>query len=328
MSDPGTGLLQTVRLAMRTRHYSPRTEKSYVHWIWDYVQFHERRNPKDLGAEDVSRYLTSLAVDRRVSPATQQQALSALLFLYRHVLHLDLPWLDDVVRAKVRRRLPVVLSQDEVRRLLDHMRGRPWLVAALLYGSGMRLLEALQLRVKDVDFERRHLVIREGKGNKDRLTMLPEMAKEALRDQLERAATLHRRDLADGGGRVDLPGALARKYRNADRSWEWQYVFPAERTYTTGTGERRRHHFHESAVQRAVREAAHAARIVKRVTPHTLRHSFATHLIEHGYDIRTVQELLGHRDVNTTMIYVHVLNQGPKGIRSPGDTLNLQRRDD
>ena len=295
---------------------------AYVYWIWDFVQFHGRRHPNRLGGEEVASYLTCLAVDRQVAPQTQRQALSAILFLYRHVLRQNLPWMDDVIRAKVKRRLPVVLSRAETALLLDQLRGTPRLIAQLLYGGGLRLLEALRLRVKDVDFDRVHLVIRQGKGGKDRLTMLPATTVEPLRAQLAHARALHARDLEDGGGRIELPRALRRKYPNAGKEWIWQYVFPASRTFADNSGERRRHHLHESSIQRSVRAAAIQAGIPKRVTPHTLRHSFATHLIEAGYDIRTVQELLGHRDVNTTMIYVHVLNQGPRGIQSPADTLS------
>jgi integron integrase len=261
-------------------------------------------------------------VERRVSAATQNQALAALLFLYREVLDSPLPWVAGVIRAKASRRLPTVLTRDEVRSLLAELTGVPWLTAMLLYGAGLRLLECLTLRVKDLDFGAEQVVVRGGKGGKDRVTPLPVRFREPLERHVEQVRALHSRDLTAGGGRVSLPGALERKYPNAGREWRWQYVFPATRQYLDRvTGERRRHHLHESVLQRAVREAAARAGLRKRVTCHTLRHSFATHLLEAGYDIRTIQELLGHRDVSTTMIYTHVLNRGGRGVRSPADSL-------
>lgn len=310
------------KAAMRLRHLSPRTERSYLHWMHRYWEFHARQNPAVLGAEHVTAFLNHLASEGEVAPSTQNQALSALLFLYRHVLHVDLPWLDGLVRAKRSRRLPVVLTRDETSSVLSRMEGVPQLIATMLYGAGLRLLEGCRLRVKDVDVERRVITVREGKGDKDRVTMLPAVIVPRLKEQLDRARDLHERDLRSGGGWVELPHALARKYPAAGREWQWQWVFPATRTYVhAASGERRRHHLHETVIQQAVRDAARAADLSKRVTPHTFRHSFATHLLEAGYDIRTIQELLGHSDVSTTMIYTHVLNRGPNGVRSPADDL-------
>lgn len=275
-----------------------------------------------MGAPEITKFLSSLAVEGNVAASTQNQALSALLFLYRDVLEQDLPWLDDVVRAKRPARLPVVLTRDEVRTLLLQMHGVPRLMAMLLYGAGLRLLECAHLRVKDVDFARNQLVVRSGKGDKDRVTMLPAVVKADLTRHLEAVKQQHEMDLRYGAGWVELPSALARKYPNAGREWPWQWVFPATRIYVErATGQRRRHHLHESVLQRAVREALMKAAIPKRASCHTFRHSFATHLLEDGHDIRTVQELLGHRDVNTTMIYTHVLNRGPAGVQSPADRM-------
>jgi len=313
-------LLQQVREAMRVRRYSPRTETAYVAWIRRFILFHGKRHPLELGEAELTRFLTSLAVVHKVSASTQNQALSALLFLYRRVLRREPPWLDDVVHARKPRRLPVVLSRDEVARVLARLEGAPRLVASLLYGSGLRLMECLQLRVKDLDFECGRIVVRAGKGGHDRVTVLARSVREPLRRHLERVRALHERDLAEGGGRVDLPEALARKYPRAGREWPWQYVFPATRRWVDArTGEPRRHHYHATAVQRAFKQALRMARIAKPASCHTLRHSFATHLLEDGYDIRTIQELLGHKDVSTTMVYTHVLNRGPRGVRSPAD---------
>ena len=275
-----------------------------------------------MGAPEVSRFLTSLAVDGNVAASTQNQALSALLFLYRDVLDQDMPWLDDVVRAKGPQRLPVVLTRAEVRAVIQQLQGTPRLMAFLMYGAGLRLLECARLRVQDVDFASNQIVVRGGKGSKDRVTMLPSTVKADLIRHLHRVKRQHEHDLQHGAGWVELPWALARKYPNAGREWAWQWVFPATRFYVDRiTGQRRRHHLHESVLQRAVREAARCASIAKRATCHTFRHSFATHLLEDNYDIRTVQELLGHRDVSTTQIYTHVLNRGPGGVRSPADRL-------
>jgi len=321
---PKPRLLDRVRAAARTRHYSRRTEKAYVAWTRRYVLFHGKRHPLEMGGPEVAKFLTFLAVDGHVSASTQNQALSALLFLYREVLGRDLPWLDDVVRAKRTVRLPVVLTRDEVRAVIRELRGTHRLVATLLYGAGLRLLEGVRLRVKDIDFARNQIIVRTGKGDKDRATPLPAVAVPALAAHLQVIRRLHERDLRRGAGWVELPWALARKYPNAAREWTWQWVFPATRFYVDGeTGQRRRHHLHESVLQRAVKEAVRSAGIPKPATCHTLRHSFATHLLEAGRDIRTVQELLGHRDLSTTQIYTHVLNQGPAGVRSPADDLGL-----
>ncbi|MCM5682494.1 integron integrase [Schlegelella sp. S2-27] len=315
-------LLDQIRHRARLLHYSLRTEDTYVDWVRRFILFHGKRHPREMGAAEVAAFLTHLAVDRQVAASTQNQAKAALLFLYGQVLGLDLPWLADVVAAKVPRRLPVVLTQREARDLLLQMNGTMWLAAALLYGTGMRLLECLRLRVKDVEFERRELIVRQGKGNKDRVTVLPENLLLPLQQQVDQAQAWHRKDLDAGLGEVHLPDALAVKYRSAGRSWGWQYVFPSPvRSVDPRTGKERRHHLHEHSVQRAVAAAARRAGIVKPCSPHVLRHSFATHLLQAGYDIRTVQELLGHADVATTMIYTHVLNKGGRGVRSPLDAL-------
>ena len=314
--------LDTVRAELRTRHYSRRTEEAYLAWIRRYIVFNEKRHPAVMGAAEVSRFLTWLAVDRHVAASTQNQALGALLFLYRAVIGIDLPWLDDLVRARRPERLPIVLTREEVRLVLDEMAGVPRLMTFLLYGAGLRLLECCHLRVQDIDFAKSQVLVRSGKGDKDRATMLPGALKPDLARHLRTALTQHRRDLARGAGWVELPGALARKYPHAGRQWSWQWVFPATRTYADApTGQRRRHHLHESVLQRAVKDAVLRTGLTKRAGPHTFRHSFATHLLEAGHDIRTVQELLGHRDVSTTMIYTHVLNRGPAGVQSPIDAL-------
>ncbi len=307
---------------MRLRHFSPRAEDAYLGWMRRYYDFHDRRDPAQLGAEHVTAFLNALATQGRVAASTQNQALAALLFLYRQVLDLDLPWLDDLVHAKTPVRLPVVLSREEVRAALEKLVGEPRLMATLLYGSGLRLLECCRLRVKDVDCARKQLTVRRGKGDKDRATMLPGSTQHALAAQLERVRAQHERDLAAGAGWVEVPVALAKKLPNAGREWPWQWVFPATRIYRCReTGQKRRHHLHETVLQRAVRRAVLESGIAKRATCHSFRHSFATHLLEDGSDIRTVQQLLGHKDVATTMIYTHVLNRGPAGVRSPADRL-------
>jgi integron integrase len=320
---PPPRLLPQLREALRVRHYSLRTEQVYVQWVRRFVHFHGLRHPRELGAAEVEAFLTHLAAARNVAPSTQGQAKSALLFLYRHVLGVQLPWLEEVVSAKAPRRLPVVLTPREVRDLLHHLDGGTMgLVAALLYGTGMRLLEGLRLRVKDVEFERREVVVRQGKGGKDRVTVLPENLIAPMREQIERARRWHRQDLDAGRAGVWLPDALSVKYPNAGRAWGWQWVFPSPvLSVDPRSGAERRHHLHEQSVQRAVAGAARRAGIGKPCSPHVLRHSFATHLLQAGYDIRTVQELLGHSDVKTTMIYTHVLNRGGRAVRSPLDAI-------
>ncbi len=315
-------LLDQLRATLRVRHMSLNTEEAYVDWARRFILFHGKRHPKELGAAEVQAFLSHLAVERHVSASTQNQAKAALLFLYKRVLEVDLPWLNEVVQAKERRRLPVVLSPGEVRSLLDQLDGTMGLAAALLYGTGLRLLEGLRLRVKDLDFERLEVTVRSGKGDQDRVTMLPERLAAPLRAHLAKVKTLHEKDLAEGFGEVFLPDALAAKYKGAARQWGWQWVFPsAVRSLDPRSGRTRRHHLFPESVQRAVREAARRAELAKPVTPHVLRHSFATHLLTAGHDIRTVQELLGHKDVATTMIYTHVVNKGGRGVSSPLDGL-------
>ncbi len=313
-------LLDQVRGKIRLKHYSLRTEQAYSDWIRRFIRFHGTRHPREMGAAEVESFLTHLAVDGKVAASTQNQAKSALLFLYKEVLESELPWLDNVEQAKAPKRLPVVLTRAEVQALLTRLEGTHWLMASLLYGAGLRLMECLRLRVKDVDFARKEILVRDGKGFKDRVTMLPVALVEPLRAHLERVRELHRQDIADGFGAVYLPYALERKYPNAGREWIWQYIFPsAKRSVDPRSGETRRHHVQDQALQRAIKQAVRDADLSKPTPPHTLRHSFATHLLEGGYDIRTVQELLGHSDVSTTMIYTHVLNKGGHGVTSPLD---------
>ena len=315
-------LLQALQSNMRVRHLSRRTEQAYVYWTKRFVRFCGLRHPAELGTAEVRRFLNHLAADRKLSASTQQQALSGLLFLYRHVLGRALEEPGRIPRGRAPSTLPVVLTGVEVRQVLGFLRGIHRLVGLLLYGGGLRLGECLALRVKDVDLERRELLVRRGKAGKDRVTVLPESAREGLEDQLRRVKLLHEHDVAEGQGWVELPGGLDAKYPGAARSWPWQWVFPARRTYRDPeTGRVQRHHLHESVIQRAMTEAVRASGIGKRASCHTLRHSFATHLLQAGYDIRTVQELLGHRDVATTMVYTHVLNRGGRGVRSPADSL-------
>ena len=320
--SPKPKLLDQVRLAIRTRHYSYMTEKAYVGWIKRFIFFHNKRHPAEMGEAEIAQFLSSLATESHVSASTQNQALNALLFLYREILKKDIGYVNGVVRAKRPHRLPVVLTRQEVRSTLGFLDRSDWIMAMLLYGAGLRLMECLRLRVKDIDFTTNQIVVRAGKGDKDRHTMLPATVKEPLAKHLELIRRHHQRDLERGLGRVALPNALERKYPNAGKEWGWQWVFPATSHYVDRiTGEKRRHHLHESVLQKAVKEAVQKAGVPKPASPHTFRHSFATHLLEDGYDIRTVQELLGHTDVSTTMIYTHVLNRGGKGVFSPADRL-------
>lgn len=317
-SDKPGDLLQALHQAMRERHYSIRTETAYSNWLKRYIKFSGRKHPRDLVAADLQRFLDNLVQERDVAAGTHHQALCAIAFLYQHVLKMEVPWLTEFIRPRHSRHLPVVLTRGEVRQVLDAMQGVPKLMAQLLYGSGLRLLECARLRVKDLDFEAHQLVVRCGKGQKDRLTMLPPPVVQPLRDQLKLVHAQHQTDLETGGGYVEVPGAIGKKYPNASRDWPWQWVFPATRQYRdVQSGELRRHHLHETVLQRAVKMAVIQVGITKRASCHSLRHSFATHLLEAGYDLRTIQELLGHRDVATTMIYTHVLNRGPFGVRSP-----------
>jgi integron integrase len=313
-------LLDRMTSALKARHYSKRTVEAYVRWAKRYILFHKKRHPSTMGADEANAFLTHLAVEERVSAATQNQALAAILFLYRHVLEAPLPWLKDLVKAKRAVRLPVVMSTDEVRAVINASPGIYNLIFRILYGSGLRLMECLMLRVKDLDFNRGQIMVRDPKGHRDRLTMLPNAIVEDLKAHLDAVRIVHMNDLTDGAGHVWLPNALAKRSPNSEKDWVWQWVFPASsRYYDRTAGIERRHHLHESAVQRAIKESAERAGLKKRVTCHTFRHSFATHLLERGHDIRTVQELLGHRDVATTMIYTHVLRLGPRGVRSPLD---------
>jgi integron integrase len=317
---PRPRLLDEVRSRLRLKHYSVRTEQAYLYWIRRYIQANGRRHPRELDGVSVERFLSLLATRDKVASSTQNQALSALLFLYRDVLGMALPWMESVVRAKRPQRLPVVLSKGEVAVVLRHLSGRDWLMASLLYGSGLRLMECVRLRIKDVDLQRNDITVRDGKGAKDRKTVLPVSLREALRLQIETARLAHARDVDAGFGEVWLPNALARKYPNAAKEMAWQYLFPASRrSIDPRDGRERRHHIDEKQLQRAVAAARRLAGIDKPVTPHVLRHSFATHLLESGADIRTIQELLGHKDLATTQIYTHVLNRGAGGVLSPLD---------
>jgi len=315
-------LLEHVREVIRARHYSLRTEDTYVQWIKRFILFHDKRHPQTMGAAEVQAFLTDLAVTQQVAASTQNQALSALLFLYKEVLHQEIPWLEDVIRAKKPKKLPVVLTRDEVRRVFQHLEAPSWLMASLLYGSGLRLMECLRLRVKDVDFAMHQITVREGKGAHDRVTVLPASVEELLQRHLHTVQQLHAVDLEEGYGSVYLPYALERKYPDASHDWIWQYVFPAaKRSLDPRSGIERRHHVLPLVLQRAVKGAVRRAGIAKAASCHSLRHSFATHMLEQGADIRTVQELLGHKDLNTTMIYTHVLQRGARGTRSPLDGL-------
>lgn len=314
-------LLDVYRDALRVKHYSARTEDTYVTWVKNFILFHNKRHPREMGAGEIGQFLTHLASGKEVSASTQNQAFSAILFLYRHVLHLEL---DETALAGFRpqrsRTVPTVLSKNEVKRLLADLTGTPRLMAQVMYGGGLRVMETLRLRVKDIDFDNHQIVVRDGKGENDRFTILPDSLIQPLRLHLEHVKIIHQKDLLDGFGAVYLPTALEHKYPNANREWFWQYLFPAsDRAKDKRTGLTRRHHIHETVIQKAIREAARRAKIDKHVTPHTLRHSFATHLLQGGYDIRTIQELLGHKDVKTTMIYTHVLQRGGLAVKSPLD---------
>jgi integron integrase len=320
--DGSASVLKSLRNAIRARHYSYRTEETYEMWVMRFLRFTGDKPLGDLGPGDVNSFLSHLAVEGKVAVSTQNQALSSLLFLFKEVMGRDVGWLEGLVRAKRPQRLPVVLSREEVKALLKEMEGETWIMATLLYGAGLRLSECLRLRVQDVDFDRNQITVRAGKGAKDRVTMLPSTAKEPLAQHLKGVRRIHEADLKKGHGRVDLPFALERKYTAAPTSWVWQWVFPAEGfSKDPRSEERRRHHRDETYLQKAVKRAAEKAGICKPVGPHTLRHCFATHLLESGYDIRTVQELLGHANVSTTMIYTHVLNRGGLGVKSPADGL-------
>ncbi|HAH07959.1 MAG TPA: integron integrase [Elusimicrobia bacterium] len=321
---PSGSILERIRDVVHSRHYSPRTADIYIAWVSRFIAYHGGRPPEELGKQEAEDFLSSLATNGHVSASTQNQALNALLFLYLQVLRKEIGYLDGMVRAKMPLHLPVVLTQDEVSQVLGVMNGAPRLMAMLLYGAGLRLMECCTLRVKDVDFAKCQLLIRGGKGGKDRYTMLPEALREPLQRHLGRVKQQHQEDLAIGLGRVALPNAMDRKYPNGGKEWGWQWVFPATSHYTDQvSGEKRRHHLHESVLQKAFKEARIKAGLAKPAGCHALRHSFATHLLEDGYDIRTIQELLGHKDVSTTMIYTHVLNKGGRGVRSPADKIRL-----
>ena len=316
-------LLDQVADVIRKKHYSIRTEQAYREWIKRFIFFHGKRHPKDMGEKEISQYISHLATVRNVAASTQNQALNAIVFLYRQVLRIDLGDFGPMERAKRPKRLPTVLTQGEASRVLDVMSGIQGLMIKLIYGCGLRLMECVRLRVKDIDFERNQLIVRDGKGKKDRSTMLPEQLKPLLQAHLKRVRIIHQQDLNKGFGEVYLPYALARKYPNAAKEWIWQYIFPSERISKDPRSARmRRHHINESSLQRAIRKAVRKADIPKPASPHTFRHSFATHLLEAGYDIRTVQELLGHKDVSTTMIYTHVIQKGGMGVKSPLDMLH------
>jgi len=320
-STKGKKLLDQYRDQIRIKQYSPRTEKTYTNWVREYILFHDKRHPREMGVPEINRFITHLVVDRKASASTQNQALSAILFLYRNLLNIELDEATlEFVRPKKGKRVPVVLSKDEARTLISNMTGQYRLMAQVMYGSGLRLMECLRLRIKDIDFANNRIIIYDGKGGDDRVTILPEGIVTSLRLHLADVKTIHQRDLAAGFGSVYIPYGLDKKIPTAHKQWLWQYVFPAPNLSSDPEdGVVRRHHIHETAIQKAIRMAARTARINKRVTPHTLRHSFATHLLQNGYDIRTVQELLGHKDVKTTMIYTHVLNKGGLAVRSPLD---------
>jgi len=315
-------LIEELRQALRSKHYSRRTEQSYCNWVNRFLRFHRMRHPDKMGEAEINAFLSHLALRRKVSASTQNQALSAILFLYKRVLKKEIGILGDVIRARRPKHLPIVMTREEVSEVLSRLEGQVWLMCSLMYGAGLRLTECLGLRVQDIDFGANQIIVRSGKGFKDRVTVLPQAAKGALVDHLRDVRQVHERDLAEGYGRTPLPYALAKKYPRADRQWRWQFVFPQKHRWVNRqTGDQGRYHVDESIVQKAVKVAVADAGLTKRVSCHVLRHSFATHLLEDGYDIRTVQELLGHKDVRTTMVYTHVLNRGGKGVRSPMDSI-------
>ncbi len=315
-------LLEQVGIEIQARHYSPRTEKTYIHWVKEYIFFHNKIHPNKLSEKDVNRFLSYLATDKHVSASTQNQALSAILFLYKHVLHRELGDFGNVIRAKRSKKIPVVFTNIEVRAIINHLENEKRLMVHLLYGSGLRLMECLRLRVKDVDFEKKQIIVRDGKGEKDRVTLLSEIIMPHLKRHLRNVKKLYQSDFEKGIGTTNIPYALERKYPNIAKEWHWAYVFPSTKhAADKQTGELKRHHLNESVLQRAVKKAIKLAKIEKHGGCHTFRHSFATHLLENGYDIRTIQELMGHKSLQTTMVYTHVMNNGPMGVKSPGDDL-------
>jgi integron integrase len=321
-TDNKPKLLTQLSQAIRSRHYSRKTEATYIHWIKRFIFFHHVRHPQEMAEPEINAFLTHLAVKENVSASTQNQALCAIIFLYKHVLNRKIGDIGEIIRARKPARLPVVMTKDEVKAVLSNLTGDKWIIACLMYGAGLRLMECLRLRVQDLDFSKSQIIVRSGKGDKDRVTMFPESVKKSLAEHLSKVKKIHESDITNGFGRVLLPDALARKYPNASKEWRWQWIFPQETLWQNKkTGERGRHHIDESIIQKSVKDAVAKAGLVKRATCHTFRHSFATHLLEDGYDIRTVQELLGHKDVKTTMIYTHVLNKGPSAVRSPADNL-------
>lgn len=317
----GKKLLDQYRDQIRIKQYSPRTEKTYIHWVREYILFHNKRHPKEMGIPEINQFITHLVVDRKASASTQNQAVSAILFLYRYVLNIQLQGdILEFIRPKKGKRVPTVLSKDEAKAIISKMTGSYKLMVQVMYGGGLRLMECLRLRIKDIDFENHRIIVYDGKGGDDRVTMLPDSIIKPLKEQIQYVKTLHQKDLNDGYGAVSMPYALDKKFPTANKEFIWQYIFPASTLYTDPTtGKTSRHHIHETALQRSIREAANAIKLQKRVTPHTFRHSFATHLLQAGYDIRTVQELLGHKDVKTTMIYTHVLQRGANAVKSPLD---------
>ncbi len=314
-------LLDRLRQAIRLRNYSYRTEQAYVYWTKKFIFFHEKRHPRDMGSHEVGEFLSHLATNLNLAASSQNQALSALLFLYREVLGMELNWMKNLIWAKKPKKIPTVFTREEVRKVLSHLQDSKWLIASLLYGAGLRLMEGLRLRIKDVDFSYQQVIVRDGKGYRDRVSVLPQSLIRPLKDQIKYVKEFHQRDIEEGFGEVWLPYALERKYPNAGRELKWQYIFPSHtRSADPRTGKQRRHHLHPTVIQEAVKEAIRRAGIQKLASPHTFRHSFATHLLEDGYDIRTVQELLGHKDIRTTMIYTHVMKKGGYAVRSPLDS--------